>query len=225
MSRTYNALEQLVRTQDANGGITQYAYDGAGHPIVIEDAGNNRITARYDALGRKTWVDDPNQGRTDFTYNDFGELEKETDANGDIIRFDRDKLGRVTSRMVTPASIATNPNSTATASTASFVWDTRKHGLLTSQSENGSTQSYQYDNAARIISTTTTIDGINYLVQTQYDENVGRPLSLSYPGANNADGGLKIKYEYNSHGYLSHEKNAQSDFIYREITEQDRLFR
>ena len=101
LSRTYNVLEQLVETQDANSGTTRYAYDGAGNPIVIEDANRNRITAQYDALGRKNYVNDPNQGRTDFTYNDFGELEKETDANNDIIRYDMDLLGRVTSRIAT----------------------------------------------------------------------------------------------------------------------------
>ena len=113
-----------------------------------------------------------------------------------------------------------------TTSTDSFIWDTQKHGLLTSQSENGSTQTYHYDNAARITQTTTSIDGINYVVQTQYDANFGRPLSLSYPGAetnttSSTDGGLKIKYEYNNQGYLTHEKNAETDFIYREVTEQD----
>jgi len=33
-------------------------------------------------------VDDPNQGKTEFVYNGFGELEKELDANSDVIRYD-----------------------------------------------------------------------------------------------------------------------------------------
>ncbi|MCY7297542.1 hypothetical protein HJG39_19175, partial [Alteromonas sp. a30] len=130
VSRTYNALEQLVRTEDAIGGVTQYAYDGAGNPIVIRDAKNNDIVARYDSLGRKQYVIDPNQGRTDFTYNDFGELEKEVDANNKAIRYDMDLLGRVTSR------IADGPSSSKTI--ASFNWDTQKDGLLGSQSQGGS---------------------------------------------------------------------------------------
>ena len=38
MSRSYNSLEQLMETEDDKGGLTSYAYDGAGNPIVIEDA-------------------------------------------------------------------------------------------------------------------------------------------------------------------------------------------
>jgi RHS repeat-associated protein len=205
MSRTYNSLQQLVKTQDANNMPTQYAYDGAGNPVVIQDAADNRIIANYDDLGRKKWVNDPNQGRSDFSYNDFGELEKEIDANSAIIRYDVDHLGRVTRR-------------DADGSTARFVWDTQKHGLLSSHDEAGSNKAFQYDAAARVTQTTTTIDGTAYHVQTQYDGNFGRPKALQYP-----ENGVVVELQYNAQGYLSKELNAQSGFVYREVTAQDNL--
>ncbi|XOV78013.1 MAG: hypothetical protein ACFHVJ_13805 [Aestuariibacter sp.] len=198
-----------MRTTDAIGGVTEYAYDGSGNPIVIEDAKNNRIIARYDALGRKAWVDDPNQGKTEFTYNDFGELEREKDANGDNIYYDMDLLGRVTSR--------SGDNGAA----ASFLWDTEKEGLLTKQSITGHSTEYTYDSAARVTTSTVTIDGDMYVTETAYDTNYGRPTLMTYPKLGSATEALKIEYRYNSNGYLTHERNASSKHVYREITAQD----
>ncbi|XOV79630.1 MAG: tandem-95 repeat protein [Aestuariibacter sp.] len=209
MSREYSVLEQLMRTTDAIGGVTEYAYDGSGNPIVIEDAKNNQIVARYDALGRKAWVDDPNQGKTEFTYNDFGELEREKDANGDNIYYDMDLLGRVTSR--------SGDNGAA----ASFLWDTEKEGLLTKQSITGHSTEYTYDSAARVTTSTVTIDGDMYVTETAYDSNYGRPTLMTYPKLGSATEALKIEYRYNSNGYLTHERNASSKHVYREITAQD----
>lgn len=202
MSRTYNSLNQLVKTVDAQDGLTQYAYDGGGNPIVIQDAADNRIIASYDALGRKRWVKDPNQGLTGFTYNDFGELEKEVDGNNAIIRYDGDLLGRVTRR--------------SADNTANFVWDSGKKGLLSSESAPGISKHYQYDSSARPTAVITNIDGTPYTVGTEYDANYGRVKALKYP-----EEGIVVKLEYNPQGYLSKEVNAQSDFVYREVTAQD----
>lgn len=199
MSRTHNALKQLVRTVDAIGGVTQYAYDAIGNPVIIEDANNNQIKAKYDALGRKEWVNDPNQGVTNFDYNAFGDLVSETDANGAIINYGIDKLGRVTSR--------------GGASSASFVWDTKKKGMLTRQTENGVTKSFEYDALSRVSSSTVTIDAIPYTTSYGYHGSSGQPSTMTYPN------GLVVGYEYNSRGYLTREYNVASGYTYKRVTE------
>ncbi len=204
MSRTFNSRQQLVQTVDAIGGKTQYVYNGGGSPVVIQDVSGNAIFAKYDALGRKTWVDDPNQGKTVFSYNAFGELEKETDANNAIIRYDMDALGRVTQR-------------NAAGSIAHFTWDTLKKGLPTSHSENGISKRFSYDSLARPVSTTINIDGNSYTTTQAYDANYGRLKSLAYPNE------LTVGLHYNERGYLHQETNANSGYIYREITAQDAL--
>ena len=204
MSRTYNSLKQLVSTKDHLDGVTRYVYNGGGQPIVIKDAADNSIYALYDNLGRKDWVEDPNQGKTTFTYNSFGELEKQTDATGKIIRYDMDLLGRVTDRFSDEGH-------------AQFQWDSQKIGLPSSQSLDGHLKSFSYDSLARPTTTTTVIDNSSYSVVTQYDDNYGRPIKLSYPN------GLSVKYDYNARGYLTTESNAASGYVYRQITSQDTL--
>ena len=202
MTRTYNSRQQLVETVDDKGGVTSYAYNGGGSPVVIKDAAGNRIVAKYDALGRKEWVEDPNQGTTHFVYNSFGELEKETDANGKHIRYKMDTLGRVTTRY-------------ADGSQANFTWDSEKKGLLTSHSENGISKTLTYDDSARVLTSTINVDNIPYTTTNQYDDYYGRLKSLEYPNQ------LTVGLEYNDRGYLTKEYNAASKYIYRQTTAQD----
>jgi RHS repeat-associated protein len=212
MSRTYNSLNMLVSTTDAKTGVTNYAYDAAKNPVTIADAKGSKIKARYDALGHKLYVNDPNQGITTFSYNDFGEIEKEVDANNDIIRYDMDLLGRVIKRhdygKVNGAGYKSNV-------TASFTWDTVKKRLLTSEEVPGSKKSYQYDSAARLTVTTSQLDSYTYQTTAYYDANYGRPTGIKYPN------GLLVAYDYKANGYLDKEYNLVSGYIYKQVTAQD----
>ncbi|MBT0587741.1 hypothetical protein [Alteromonas oceanisediminis] len=189
---------------DTQGGETHYAYDGTGNVIAIEDANNNTITAGYDALGRKRHVSDPNQGTTQFTYNDFGELEKETDANNQSIYYDMDHLGRVTHRYGSNGAPAT------------FVFNTR--GLLASETVSGHSRTYTYDTAARVTGTTVTMGSASYVTSHTYDAATGTLTSMTYPTASGHSQGLTVEYRYNPRGYLTHEQNAASKYVYREVT-------
>ena len=108
LSRTYNSQKQLMKTLDADQGVTRYAYNSLGLPIVIRDASNTdagSIIAQYNSLGRKTYVNDPNQGLTTFTYNGFGELARQV-QNSDTtsavtITHQYDDLGRMIQRSAT----------------------------------------------------------------------------------------------------------------------------
>ncbi|BBM03581.1 hypothetical protein GL2_36550 [Microbulbifer sp. GL-2] len=207
MSRTYNGLQQLTETVDALSGTTRYAYDGAGNPIVLQDANSNRITANYNALGQKEWVDDPNMGAKSFTYTGFGEVETEIDGNLDITSFTYDRLGRMESRSV---------NGTEEAS---WKFDSAANGkgLLARESRSDASyaRSYSYDALSRPYKVTTAIDGEDFVTQSHFDSNYGRLKGLSYPS------GLTLQYGYNSTGYQFRTSNAASGYTYREITQMD----
>ncbi len=72
-----------------------------------------------------------------------------------------------------------------------------------------------YDAVARVNQTQIIQSGKTFNIKPQYDGNYGRIKALEYPN------GLTVAYEYNDNGYLTHTKNAASDYVYREVTEMD----
>jgi len=206
MSRTYSSQGWLLETQDALDGTNRFSYDAAGKPLIIQDANANQIKATYNGFGHKTQVDDSNRGIVTFGYNTFGELDEQVDATGVTQSYLFDTLGRITQRSTLGGS---NP------STATYTWDTTKKGLLSSESENAITRSYQYNSTVQISQSTVNVDNKNYTIKHQYDGFYGRPKALEYPN------GLTVAYTYNTQGYLTHTSNAASDYVYQHITEMD----
>ncbi|TQV87009.1 fibronectin type III domain-containing protein [Aliikangiella coralliicola] len=212
MSRTYSGNGQLIQTTDALTGVTQYAYDAMGNPIVMQDANGNPIKAKYNALSQKLYVDDPNMGRKDFTYTSFGEVDTETDANNDVYNYDYDILGRLEKRYLN------------TQLEASFSFDTAPKGSTGGQcigvpaqevredlsGGDSFNRSYDYDNYCRPLVATTQIDGADYVMSNQYDGNYGRVKAVTYPN------GLTATSFFNSRGYLTQTQNAATGYIYHE---------
>jgi RHS repeat-associated protein len=104
----YGGVLGMMRTVDAQGGVTRYWSDAAGRAVAIADvkanadAGGGAVAAgratraTYDELGRRTASSDPNQGSWTFVYNPFGELRRQVDARGAITTVaNRDPLGRM----------------------------------------------------------------------------------------------------------------------------------
>ncbi|MCE9687665.1 hypothetical protein LZP73_15865 [Shewanella sp. AS16] len=206
MSRTYGSQGWLYETVDAKNGSNRFAYDAAGRPLVIRDANTHDIKASYNGFGHKTKVIDPNQGTTSFGYNTLGEIDRQTDANGVVQTYVYDTLGRITSKVTTGGNAP---------GTASFLWDSLKKGLLSSETENGVTRSYGYTAALQLSQTKVTVGTVSNTVKHQYDGFYGRPKALEYPN------GLTLQYTYNDYGYLNATSNAASGYVYREISTMD----
>ena len=68
-------------------------------------SGNNLLgapittTITYDSLSKKRTMTDPAMGYWTYTYDKSGNLETQTDAKGQIIRFNYDGLNRVTEKI------------------------------------------------------------------------------------------------------------------------------
>jgi len=217
--RTHSGTGQLMQTTDAlvpTAGITRYAYDGMGNPIVLQDANGEQITATYNALGQKKSVDDPNMGSKSFTYTGFGEVKTETDAIGNVTTYGYDAIGRLSSRGVAgPNENATsyftfdNPNGDADKCVGLPSEETKDDGSAFKKT-------YHYNDSCQLEIVKTTIDNTDtFEVITQFDSNYGRPKALTYPG------GLNVAYEYSEEGYLTRTYNAVSGYTYREITGVD----
>lgn len=213
MSRTHSGNGQLLQTVDANFSVTQYAYDAAGHPIVLADANGNAITAKYNSLGQKLWVNDPNMGNKTFTYTGFGEVESEKDANGNTYAYQYDDQGRIYERLLNGTREAYFEFDTALQGESGTC-----NGLPASEEINDSSsfkRTYVYDSLCRPVQNITTIDSENFVLTTHYDVNYGRIKGTTYPT------GITLENWYNSDGYLTHQVNASSDYVFHEVTQVD----
>ena len=217
MSRTYSGNGQLMQTTDALEGKTKYAYDAMGNPIVLQDAKGQSVKAKYNALGQKLTINDPNMGAKTFAYTPFGEIYSETDANSDTFYFVYDELGRITLRYLNTAPTDSN----ASNAQASFEYDAVCKGTISKEtrldlsSGESFAKSYGYDDWCRPDTVTTNIDGTSHQFTTQYDGNYARVKAVTYPT------GITVANEYNARGYLTKRKNAESDYVYHEVTAMD----
>jgi RHS repeat-associated protein len=195
MARTYNALNQLISSTDANTNSTYFHYDANGNAIFIMDVLDNIISAQYDGLNNKLWFDDLNFGRREFRYNALGQMRWQDDANSDEIRFDYDSLGRQTKRYVNGATHAT------------WTYDTRKKGVLSSLNSNAVNKDYYYDAQVRVVRETSEIHNQlttrEFNVGYSYDAYYGRVKGTSYPS------GEVVATQYDQYGY----KTANIDYL------------
>lgn len=224
MHRIHNGLEQLVETQDAEGGFTRYSYDGAGNPIAIQDPALSTITAKFNALGHKLWVDDPNMGLRSFSFNAAGEILSELDANGDSTTSNYDLLGRLVERRV---------NGTLTGS---WHYDnpaaSKGLGLLDYEDSHpgsdgsGLQKHYAYSAASsgrkdltqvthRFYTNSNPSNATDYVMDYYTDSFYARLKGVRYPG------GVGVGYLYNSRGFVTHEVDASSTYVIRQVSARD----
>ncbi|QSX37218.1 tandem-95 repeat protein [Shewanella sedimentimangrovi] len=184
VSRSYNALGQLLQTKDAKGGVGYFGYNAAGLPILVRDVLGNDITAVYDDLGRKAGFSDPNMGDWSFAYNQFGELSEQTDARGIKTSLVYDKLGRLTSKS---SSLANR----------SWVYDTIVgNGLLYQANVSGHGRTFAYDTAGRPRQMTVTTGGLNFVERYAYDSKFGRMKAVQYAS------GETLAFRFDDNGFV-----------------------
>ncbi|NVK21490.1 MAG: VCBS repeat-containing protein, partial [Kangiellaceae bacterium] len=226
MARKYNGLGQLVWTRDADQNYTRYAYDGAGNPIVLQDANGNPITAKYNALGHKEWVKDPNMGTKSFWYNTLGEVDKEIDANGDVLTYRYDSLGRMDRRWTNGVySGVWSYDSTAAygrKGMLDYEWNSNANNnqdRLTKYYRYATTASgkdYLSYNAYYVYENGNIPESNKHVIYYYMDNNYGRPKGMKYNTT-----GLTLAYDYNDRGYMTKVKNANGGYVYQEIQDLD----
>ncbi len=209
---TTNAIGQKIRIDEETGTYTEYTYNSDGNLLTTQVASNpdTIITLSYDEFGRKIGMDDPDMGQWSYSYDAFGQLTSQTDAihgaaaNGPTVTMQYDVLGRLISR-TEPEGVSTwvyGDASSATPAPAGSI------GKLLSETGNGLTKDYSYDNLGRPVSVTTTIDNIaapnqpvlaqSFTTETSYD-SLGRVKRTTYPGTES----FYTENQYNTNGFLA----------------------
>jgi len=192
----------------ANWLRTRFDYGPFGEITRIEAPDRTAQTMRYDVLGRQEALEDPSSGTLVSTYNAFGDVATLTDGGGNTRTYEHDALGRVTKE-------------TSSDGTATNTWDTAPNGiglLATATSSDDIRTSYAYAHG-RPTAAVWTIDGSSYEIGYNYER--GRLAAITYPAAPVATERLKVAYQYNSYGYLSTVKDAQTGTAFWTVVERN----
>lgn len=205
-----NVLGGLVSTLDATGNATTYTYNSNGNLLLINNThidsnGPILISFQYDGLGRLVAEKDPDRGLTTNKYNVLGQLIMTTNNNGDSIQNTYDLLGRMTNQTTSDGLMNT------------WVYDRQPHGIgkpswtIQYNLQTGQSQTfeelYQYDELSRQVLSTTTIDSIDYSMQTTYD-NYSRPVQRTYPT------GFQISRTFDQWGILATVLQSNTSNLY-----------
>ncbi len=204
---TYNALNQLTKSEDENGHITEMTYDFLGHLLSekktltsplntdvittsayntagnltsVTDPNGNTTTFQYDLLGRKIRETLPNAKTTTFAYDKNSNLTKVTDPNKNIVVNSYDTLNRLLSRAVTTGSGVRGTTAEAYSYDAlGRLSSVTSTGQFSGSGEQKSSVSFAYDSLSRLTSETQAIPGQSPVtVSYTYDAN-GNRTSLS----------------------------------------------
>jgi len=205
-----NSQGKVIRVTDAAGGVMTYTYDGFGHLVRTQDAGGNITRMAYDARGRKKWMQDPDMGYWSYDYDALGNLTRQIDAKGQVTTMTYDKLGRMRSRSE-PEGISR------------WYYDTKWVGALSGETSPGAGKSYVYDRFGRVMSSTTTINGQSYVVDTSYDR-FGRVSTVSYPLSQSWNR-LTVRRNYNNFNHLQSLSNDATHTLIWQANAVDELGR
>lgn len=222
-SQSRDGTGNVISTQDANGLLVTYGYDGYG---ALTSVSRNALTSRttYDSLGRKKEVDDPDTKRWIYEVDGLGQVIKQVSPRGTCTRNRYDGRGRLWQRKDhTDAACAG-----AVDTLSEWEFDTSSYGVGKPARESVAVsgvskieRTYEYNGFGQAIGVNTSLDGKVYRDQTSYDQ-YGRTFQTFFTAPNLPTTGEL--YEYNSTGYQHRVRSAYpatDSPIYYEASEMD----
>ncbi len=202
LSRVYNSFDQLLQTVDQLGNVTDFRYDGKGNVIAtkVQDAQDTSnvmtVTMTYNPLDQRTSITNPNNGTKLTRFNAFGDLLSQEDANGDIISFDYDSLGRTTQRLVNGIA------------EIEYGYDRQLIGLrdFSNKINEGVRIETTYDALGQEVKRELRIPELDQVfeLQMEYDSYYGRIKAMTYPM------GEKVVFNYDPFGFKRFEYNPDA---------------
>ncbi len=189
---SYNSIGDVIKSEAPVGNVTTTM---GNHGPVSTDAMNAVTSIGYNDRGLQESLNDPNSGLMTYEYNGFGELNKQTDANQNVIEIELDNHGRT--------DYTTTPEGQVNVE---YVTSGNGKGEIDYiESPNGNKIQNYYDEYSRIEKTVETISGSTYEFEYEYN-STGKLEKETYPGD------FAIKYVYDEEtGELLGIKNAGDD--------------
>jgi RHS repeat-associated protein len=146
---TYNQKSNGLIAETSGTASTYITSDADGNTVATTDGDGNRTTDARDALNRVvTETQTAPGGTVTNVYYPNSELHKTIDANGRLVVFKYDGLGRKTAEIW----YATNSDTGPALNT--ITWNYNPAGQLASVSDNSGTTSFTYDRLNRVVTRT-----------------------------------------------------------------------
>ena len=164
----YDAKNRLKKVTDPLNGITQYTYDGNGNLLTVKDAKNQITTFAYDSRNRLVSTTDPLGKVETYEYDGNDNLTKRITPKLDQIVFAYDPVNQLLSKTL-PGNLLT-----------SYQYDLV--GNLTTVTDPDSVLTMTYDQANRLLTTSTTGSSNQPTVTLSADyDKTGNRLALTHP--------------------------------------------
>jgi YD repeat-containing protein len=103
---TYDPLNRLETTTDAETDVTRYGYDEEGNRTSVIEPEPQETTYAYDELGKLLRVVQPGNRVTSYQYDQNRNRVLQTDANGHEVRMTYDELDRMDALVQDPSGLA-----------------------------------------------------------------------------------------------------------------------
>lgn len=199
------SCEQVLSFVETRPPTVQYSY---GEFLEkIEDAQGNVTRIKLDRYGRRVQLSDPDSGVQSTQWNAFGEVQMTVDANGQVMAYVYDTLGRTLERH----DAILGPSETQITR---WFYDGEDPedpeleageliGSLTeSRSPEGHAKSYLYNEVGQLTQVEQLLAGETEPLTVRYaDYEFGRPRTTYYPDSD-GHGLTAVRHNYGPHGHL-----------------------
>lgn len=206
ISLEYNAQGFVSQTDDGQGDVWQYQYDGSGHLVTVTAPGNLVTSYAYDTSANAAQtnallsITTPDGFKQSFTYDSQGRLATRS-ANGG--------LNLITYTYVDEAEV----RATDTAGNVTTTWFNQFAQPVRVEDPRGATSTMRYDNNGQLIGTTNAIgDSYSYFYDTrgnlaQTINPLGQSVTMVYSPLSQLtqitdEGGHSTQYTRDSAGNL-----------------------
>lgn len=168
----YNAFGKPVRSVRDVGGIeaeTHYVYDDNLNLIAITDDNGNTMQYTYNERNQRTQIQYADGTTVSYTYTPLGSVDTRTNQASEIVDFDYDALGRISSKVAPGLS-------------QSFTYTANSRLSTAQQQASGHTTNvaFDYDPLGSVKEHVQTVDDLSWTTSYSYDYT-GGTATTTYP--------------------------------------------
>jgi RHS repeat-associated protein len=209
LTTTYDKLGRPTRYEDADGGVSEFAYDVMGRPALISDGKGTQAITYDEKSGLPTKLVDSAAGTFTAAYNADGAMIEQVLPDGLAAQTTYDPEGSAVSLRYQKIS-----NCSSNCTWLQFSQERSIRGQVMTQTGTLASQEYSYDKAGRLTLAKETPTGEGCTTRSYvYDKDSNRTsLTSRAPGAggvcDTTSAGTKKSYTYDSADRLTGEGTA-----------------